>query len=377
MPHNRNLAARAGSWSARHRKTAIGGWLGLVLVAVIAGGGIGLDYQREEDLGSGESGRADQVIAAGFADHASEQVLVQSRLSARVDDQRFQLAIRDVERALARFPYVVNVASPLSSDASLVSRDGRSALVRFDIVGDSKVALDRIGPVLDAVAAVQAARPGFLIEQLGDASASEAVGQAYEDDARRAEFVSLPITLLILVAAFGTFVAAGLPLLLGLTAAMAAIGILGPVSHVLPVAEAISSIVLLVGLAVGVDYSMFYIRRQRDERAAGRTNEEALEIAAATSGRAVLISGLTVMVAMSGMWVVGHPVFESFALGTILVVALAVIGSVTVMPATIATLGDRIDKGRLPLLGRRDRSPEAGLWATVVAGVLERPWLSA
>jgi uncharacterized membrane protein YdfJ with MMPL/SSD domain/RimJ/RimL family protein N-acetyltransferase len=375
MPHKRNLAARAGRWSARHRKTAILGWLALVLAAVAAGGATGLDYQREEDLGSGESGRADQVIAAGFVDHASEQVLVQSQGSVRVQDPRFRDTVDDVERALTRFDYVENVSSPFSTDASLISHDGRSVLVRFDLLGDSKVARDRVGPVLDAMAAVQAAHPGFRVEQLGAASASKAVGQAYEDDARRAEVVSLPITLLILVAAFGTLVAAGLPLLLGLTAALATVGILGPVSHVLPVAEAISSIVLLVGLAVGVDYSMFYIRRQRDERAAGRSNEDALEIAAATSGRAVLISGLTVMVAMSGMWVVGHPVFQSFALGTILVVAVAVLGSVTVVPATIATLGDRIDKGRLPLLGLRARSPESGFWATIVGRVLERPWL--
>jgi uncharacterized membrane protein YdfJ with MMPL/SSD domain/RimJ/RimL family protein N-acetyltransferase len=375
MPHKRNLAARAGRWSARHRKTAILGWLALVLAAVAAGGATGLDYQREEDLGSGESGRADQVIAAGFVDHATEQVLVQSQGSVRVQNPRFRDTVADVEHALTRFEYVENVSSPFSTDASLISRDGRSALVRFDLLGDSKVARDRVGPVLDAMAAVQATHPGFRVEQLGAASASTAVGQAYDDDARRAEVVSLPITLLILVAAFGTLVAAGVPLLLGLTAALATVGILGPVSHVLPVAEAISSIVLLVGLAVGVDYSMFYIRRQRDERAAGHSNEDALEIAAATSGRAVLISGLTVMVAMSGMWVVGHPVFQSFALGTILVVAVAVLGSVTVVPATIATLGDRIDKGRLPLLGRSARSPESGFWARIVGRVLERPWL--
>ena len=103
MPHKPHLAARAGRWSARHRKTAILGWLALVLAAVAAGGATGLDYQREEDLGSGESGRADQVIAAGFVDHASEQVLVQSQGSVRVKDPRFRDTVDDVERALTRF----------------------------------------------------------------------------------------------------------------------------------------------------------------------------------------------------------------------------------------------------------------------------------
>ena len=142
--------------------------------------------------------------------------------------------------------------------------------------------------MLAAIARAQAAHPQFRIEEFGDASARRAISQAFEEDARRAEFLSLPITLLILVAAFGALVAAGIPLLLGLTAVVATVGLLGPVSRVIPLADAVSSVVLLVGLAVGVDYSMFYIRRMRDERAAGRSDSAALAIAAATSGRAVL-----------------------------------------------------------------------------------------
>ena len=340
------------------------------------GGATGVTQQREEDLGSGESGRADQIIAAGFADHASEQVLVQSRGSITFDDPRFKRALDDLEARLVRVPHVANLSSPLAHAANLVSPDRRSSIVQFDVLGDSTTAQERVGPVLAAVAQAQAVHPEFRIEELGDASASRAIWQAFEDDAQRAEFLSLPITLIILVAAFGSLVAAGLPLLLGLTAVVATIGLLGPVSHVIPVAEAITSVVLLVGLAVGVDYSMFYIRRERDERAAGRDNAAALEAAAATSGRAVLISGLTVIVAMSGMFVVGHPVFQSFAVGTILVVAVAVAGSLTVLPATMAALGDRIEKGRLPFARRRDRDPESGIWAAIVGRVLGRPWVA-
>ena len=376
MARQRNLAALAGRWSASHRKTAIAGWLAFVLAAVVLGGAAGIDYQRDEDLGTGESGRADKIIAAGFADHASEQVLVQGRGSVTVDDPRFAAALEDVERRLAGFPFVVGLESPRAHGASLVSRDRRSALIQFDIAGDSQAAGDRIEPVLAAVARSQAAHPEFVIEEFGDASARRAISEAFEDDARQAEFLSLPITLLILVAAFGALVAAGLPLLLGLTAVAASIGLLGPVSQLIPVADAVTSVVLLVGLAVGVDYSMFYIRRMRDERAAGRQSTAALAVAAATSGRAVLISGLTVMVAMSGMFVVGHPVFSSFAIGTIIVVAVAMVGSITVVPATLAVLGDRIDKGRLPLTGRR-RSRESGVWAAIVRAVLRRPWLAA
>ena len=377
MVQQRNLAARAGRWSASHRKAAILGWLAFVIAAVVIGGAAGINYQRDEDLGTGESGRAEKVIAAGFADHAGEQVLVQSRGSATLEDPRFQAALDDVERELAGFPFVTGVEAPRAHGASLVSRDRRSTLVLFDIVGDSKVAGDRIEPVLAAIARAQAAHPQFRIEEFGDASARRAISQAFEEDARRAEFLSLPITLLILVAAFGALVAAGIPLLLGLTAVAATVGLLGPVSHVIPLADAVSSVVLLVGLAVGVDYSMFYIRRMRDERAAGRSNSAALAVAAATSGRAVLISGLTVLVAMSGMFVVAHPVFSSFAIGTMMVVAVAMVGSITVVPATLAALGDRIDKGRLPLTGRRGRTGESGVWAAIIRRVLGRPWLAA
>jgi uncharacterized membrane protein YdfJ with MMPL/SSD domain len=377
MAKQRNIAARAGRWSARHRKLAILGWLTFVLAALVIGSASGTNFQRQEDLGSGESGRADKIIADGFADHAGEQVLVQSRGTVTIDRPAFQAALDDLERRLVDFPYVANVESPRAHGASLVSRDRRSTLVQFDILGDSEVAKERVEPVLAAVARSQAANPGFRIEEFGDASANVAISDAFEQDASRAEFLSLPLTLLILVAAFGALVAAGLPLLLGLTAVMATRGLLGLVSGVIPLADAILSVVLLVGLAVGVDYSMFYIRRMRDERAAGRSSTAALEVAAATSGRAVLISGLTVIVAMSGMFVVGHPVFESFALGTIMVVAVAMVGSITVLPATLAALGDRIDKGRLPFTGRRGRTGESGVWAGIIRRVLRRPWLAA
>ncbi len=142
--------------------------------------------------------------------------------------------------------------------------------------------------------------------------------------------------------------------------------------------ESISSVILLIGLAVGVDHSMFYLRREREERAAGRDEDAALAAAAATSGRAVLISGLTVMVAMAGMYLAGNAVFTSFATGTILVVGVAMLGSVTVLPALMSKLGDRVNKGRVPFLAkRRERSGgESRMWNAILDRVLKRPWVS-
>ena len=196
-------------------------------------------------------------------------------------------------------------------------------------------------------------------------------------DFQKAEVTSLPITLIILAIAFGTLVAAGIPLLLALTAVGATLGLIGPISQISPVSESINSVILLIGLAVGVDYCLFYIRREREERAAGRGPEAALEAAAATSGRAVLISGFTVMVAMGGMYLGGDPDFTSFATGTIVVVAVAMIGSLTVLPAVLSKLGDRIEKGRIPLLGRvKARTAKLNLWSRIVDRVLRRPVVS-
>ena len=136
----------------------------------------------------------------------------------------------------------------------------------------------------------------------------------------------MPITLLILVLAFGALVAAGVPLLLAVTGVAATLGLVGPISHIAPVDQTISNVILLIGLAVGIDYSLFYLKRVREERAAGRVNGAAIEAAAATSGRAVLVSGVTVMIAMGGMYLGGSPTFSSLATGTILVVAVSVSG---------------------------------------------------
>ena len=152
-------------------------------------------------------------------------------------------------------------------------------------------------------------------------------------------------------------------------------GLVALASHVLPMANEVPALVLLVGLAVGVDYSMFYLRREREERAKGRSERAALEAAAATSGRSVLISGLTVMVAMAGMFVTGDKTFASFGVATMMVVAVAMLGSLTVLPALLSRLGDGVDRGRFRR--RRPNGGEGRMWGWIVDRVLRRPALSA
>jgi uncharacterized membrane protein YdfJ with MMPL/SSD domain len=372
-PHG--LAARAAHWSAEHRKLAIFGWLGFVVVAVMAGNAIGKELIHGADRFTGEAGEAEQALYDEGMRPNDEVVIIQSD-SLTVSDPEFEAAIQQTADELSAAQYVENVGSPLDGKGS-VSEDRRTVLIDFAITGDDLEAKDRLGPAEDAIANVTADHPDLLVEQFGNVSANKELDETFQSDLAKAELISFPVTLLILVIAFGSLVAAGVPLLLAISCVMAALALVALPSQLSPVDSNVQSVILLIGLAVGVDYSLFYIRREREERAAGSSPRGALEVAAATSGRAVLISGLTVIVAMAGMFFSGDKTFFSFAEGTILVVALAVVASLTVLPALLAWLGDRIDKGRIPFLARR-RQPagESRFWSPIIESVMRRPWLA-
>ena len=291
-PKRHNLAARMAVWSSRHRKKAFWGWLAFVLVVFMGGNMVGTTNISDVDQFSGESHKAEVALKNAGLRPVKESVFIQSD-KLTVKDPAFQAAVGDVMGRLSKVPYVENVKSPLTGD-SAVSADGRAALVDFEIAGDSTLAADRVDATIAAVAAAKAAHPALDIEQLGDASANKAINGVITDDLAKAGELSIPVTLIILIITFGTLVAAGVPLLIGITAVMAALGLVALPSSILPVDANLPAVVLLIGLAVGVDYSLFYLRREREERAAGRSERSALVAAAATSGRAVLISGVTV-----------------------------------------------------------------------------------
>src|SRR5215217_1083451 len=380
---SRNFAARAGRWSAQHRKKAILGWFAFVIIATVLGGLVGTKTLADEDTGNGESKRGDQIVeAAGFPDQTDETVLVQGRKGLKVGDPKFTAAVDDVVSGLEKTKGVANVESPLEpANSDNVSKDGRSVLVTFELPGDEDKAKEEVAAPLATVAALQKQHPEVTLGEFGDASAEKQIGDAFDKDFQKAETLSLPITLLILLVAFGALVAAGLPLLLGATAVMGTIGLLGPISQLHALEESSSSVVLLVGLAVGVDYCMFYLRREMEERDAGRSWDAALEAAAATSGRAVLISGFTVMAAMAGMFLAGNAVFVSFGIGTILVVAVAMLGSISVLPAMLSFLSRKgwTEKGRVPWVAKRRHKMrgESKVWGAILDRVLKRPLVSA
>ncbi|MGE0067892.1 MAG: MMPL family transporter, partial [Solirubrobacterales bacterium] len=375
MQAKSNIAARAARWSATHRKLAIFGWLAFVVASVVIGGAVGTKSLTDAEAVSGESGRAELALEQARLTPNDEMVLIQSD-HLRDGDPAFDAAVEEATRKLAAVPSVRQLSSPVAAGGQ-VSADGHAALVEFQVPGSEEQAEERVDASLAATAAVQSRNPDVRVEQFGGASAGKALEEVFSDDLAKAETTSLPITLLILLLAFGALVAALVPLLIAFSAVIATVSLLALPSQLVPMDPNVASVVVLVGLAVGVDYSLFYMRREREERRAGRSAGAALQAAAATSGRAVLVSGFTVIAAMSGMLLSGDPTFTSFAVGTMTVVAVAMFASLSVLPAVLSKLGDRVELGRVPFLGRlRERRAGRSLWAGVVERVMRRPVVS-
>jgi uncharacterized membrane protein YdfJ with MMPL/SSD domain len=375
-----NLAARAGRWSAANWKKAFFGWLAFAVAALAIGMLAGHKQMSDSEGAAGEAARAERILEhAGFQAPATESVLIQSR-DQTADEPAFQSAIGGVVQMLSRTANVTNIEDPRvkPGGGGQISTDRRSVLVQFDITGDADEADGKIQPIIDQIAGVQTANPSVRIEEFGLASATHVLDETVNKDFKKAEQLTVPITLIILLFAFGALVAASLPVLLALSAVLASAGLYGLFTHLLSGDfDTTQSVILLIGMAVGVDYSLFYLRREREERHAGRTPREALLRTAATSGQAVLISGATVLIAMAGMFLAGTKIFTSIAIGTMLVVLCAVIGSVTVLAALLSKLGDRVDKGRIPWVGRKKHDAgESKAWGWVLDRVLRRPAVS-
>jgi putative drug exporter of the RND superfamily len=362
------LVERIAGWSVRHRKSVAAGWLALVAIVFVVGNMAGGSSVPSND--PGQSGVAEATLQRlNASPPPAEAVLIQPRdkgLTFRTDAQMRQVTA-EVVSALGRLP-----RSTASGIRSQLSSGGRSALVTFNVTGSNED--QAVLPALKTVAAIQARHPGLLVAEAGDASEDRAVGSVLSQDFRKAEFTSLPITLVLLLIVFGALVAAGIPLLLAGTAVITAISLTSVLGHWLPTGQSTSEVVLIIGMAVGVDYSLFYLRREREERAAGRSTRDALAIAARTSGRAIVVSGLTVMIALAGMFLTGYSVFTGIGLGTIAVVGVSVLGSLTFLPAVLSWLGPRADRGKIPFLGRRrTASKPSRLWAALVGRVVRRP----
>ncbi len=364
----RAVTVRVARWSATHPWRAIGLWLLLVVVAVGAVSVVPMQKMSDEDDRFGESGRAAQLVAdANLGDKPSETVLVTAR-DGSLDRAEATTVAGEVRKAMTALQPVHAVGAPVWSE------DGNAVLLPVELKGTPDDAADNVQQLLDTTAVVQGNHPDLRVEQLGDASIDKGIWKVVGEDLAKAEKLSLPITFGLMLLAFGALIAAGIPVLLAISAVGAAMGFYAPLSYLFPDGGSVANVILLIGMAVGVDYSLFYLKREREERARGRGTVDAVEIAAATSGHSVVVSGIAVIVSMAGLYVAQDVVFSSLATGAILVVAVAVLGSLTVLPAMLAKLGRWVDRPRVPLLWRANRRiGPGGISRRILSPVLNHP----
>ncbi|ORT54884.1 MMPL family transporter [Streptomyces sp. CB03238] len=371
-----SLTVRTARWSARHPWRAIVGWLAFVVLCLVAGGAVGPNSAKTADYRVGEAGRAEAMAAEGQLERRStEQVLISAR-SGTLDERAAEAAARDLTARMTSLPEVAGVAAPLWSG------DGRILMVEVALKGEERDAKDKVDALLAQTAAVQESHPWLLLEETGSPSISRGVDQQRGEDLALSEKITLPVTLVTLLVVFGSVVMALVPLLLALSSIAAAIGLSMVVSHVSPDAGVSTNVILMIGLAVGVDYTLFYLKREREERArgGGRLSTEALvELAAATSGRAVVVSGLAVVASTATLYLASDVIFSSLATGTIVVVLVAVASSLTALPALLAALGKRaertarrrVERGRP---ARRSRSQGGGrIWTALLRPATRHP----
>jgi uncharacterized membrane protein YdfJ with MMPL/SSD domain len=359
------LVGGAARGASRRPKLTILLWLATVVGCLVLGGLSGTRQLSNAASGTGESAAAEtRLHHAGLADPATENIMLTAHSRAQT-----ATAVAALQRRARRLPSVAAVAAPVTRAG------GQSTLVVVSLRGDPNDADKHVAPLERTVAAVRATHSGVTVREFGGGSAGHAIDHAVDNGLHRAELISVPITLLILVLAFGALVAASVPLLLGLTSVAAAVGAGSLVSHLVPMGNSTAPVVVLIGLAVGVDYSLFYIRRERAERRAGAGAQAALRAASTTVGRAIVVAGATVIIGLAGLLFTGFGVFTSMAAGAIVVVAIAVLGSITVLPAVLALLGDRVTRPHPPHVARRRRagSDRGGAWSGLARVVTGHP----
>ncbi|MFD5446816.1 MMPL family transporter [Streptomyces sp. NPDC127100] len=373
----KSFSVRMARWSARHPWRAIAGWLVFVALCLGAGSAVGTNSAKTADYRVGEAGRAEALAAEGHLERRSaEQVLISAR-SGALDRRTAEAAAADLTARMKRLPDVAGVADPL------LSGDRTVLMVEVALKGEERDAKDKVDALVEQTAAVQRDHPGLLLQETGSPSISKGVDQQRGDDLALSEAITLPVTLVTLLVVFGSVTMAGVPLLLALSSIAAAIGLSMAASHLSPDAGVGTNVILMIGLAVGVDYTLFYLKREREERArsGGRLGSAALvELAAATSGRAVVVSGLAVVASTATLYLASDVIFSSLATGTIIVVLVAVASSLTALPALLVKLGQRAERRELrrarggkPARRVRGRGGDGRVWAALLRPAARHP----
>ena len=380
MATKRSTTERLARASSKHPWITLGAWVLTVVVAVMLSGAL---LGQALTTGSGfinepDSKRAEELIQRHLSvpTNAAEVVIVRSE-SATADDPAFEAYVSGLQQRVTDLgPEVVDgTASYLDTpDPSVVSKDGHSALVMVTLAGTVDEMESQVPRFHRAVEG--GGDPTFETQIFGEASAAEEIKALAEADMAKSEGMGMLVALVVLVLVFGAVVAGIIPIVIGMASIMTAMGILGVIGTHFHFSFFVTNMVSMMGLAVGIDYSLFIISRYREERRKGYDKHEAIGRAGATANRAVFFSGTIVVIALVGMFIVPTNVFASLATGAIAVVIVAVLASMTALPAVLALLGDRVDALRIRGRRRGDHARNGGMWAKVARGVMARPVIS-
>jgi RND superfamily putative drug exporter len=381
--------------SARHPWRVVAAWILVLVLAGVAASGLGdaLTYQGTF-TNRPESVRADDLLKhrlrGGQDRPVTETVIVRSD-TATVADPAFRQVVAQTAAALRALPAIVAgvttydeaVAAGAPDAAGLVSADRHTALIPVTLVGKVDDAAKHVDKYKAAVAAQN--RPGFRVLTVGDISVGDEFNRLAESDLVKGEGFGLLAALVVLIVVFGALVAAGVPIVLSLVAIFVAVGLTALVGRAMDLSFFVVNMITMIGLAVGIDYSLFIVSRYREERRRGHEKVDAVAIAGGTASKAVFFSGATVVLALLGMFLLPTVIFRSLGAGAILVVIAAVAVTLTLVPALLGLLGDRIDWPRrrrydaatVAAQARYDHETiHRGFWGRVTRLVMARPVVS-
>ena len=346
--------------------------LGVSIVGAVTGGKLVDSGGFGADLPAGQTSKLiGREIQPQQKATGSFLTLIFSSSTLNVTDPAFQTALEQALVPLGSDARVTGAVTPYSAPAaarpSYISRDQHEALVIVSLKDDRLAAAGYIGSVVAEV------NPGILkMVATGDVLINQAFNKTLEGDLQRAEYLALPITLLMLVLIFASLIAASLPLGVGLLAIVGGVGGTFFLARFTDVSQYALNIITLIGLAVAIDYSLFVVNRFRDELAAGASREDAIAKSMSTAGRAITFSGITVAIGLSAMLFFQGTFLASMGAAGTIVVSIAVLYGLTFLPAMLSVLGPWVDRLRLPFLGRR-KPAGSGAWHSMALWVMKRP----
>jgi len=382
--------------TARRPWRTLGAWVLIIVAMVVLSGSLSNPLTSEDDFTNNpEAVKGADLIEDRLrgSDPLTETVIITSD-STTVDDPAFQQVVADTTAALRNMPDVVasadNYYESLAADVpgaeGLVSEDRLTTIIPVTLAGEYDDVSDYGSLYMDTVEAQGG--QGIDVLTVGDLSGGEIYGEIAEEDLAKAEMFGLPIAIIILVVVFGALVAAGVPLLVALTSIIVSMGISTIIGQIYPLSEIVMNIIVMIGLAVGIDYALFIVERYREERRHGASKHAAIEIAGGTATKAVVFSGMTVVIALAGMFIIPISVFRSLGIGAMIAVVVSVLASMTLIPAMLSLLGDKLDWPRRPKYDQltaeqaaanrfHDDKLHGGFWGRITKTVMARPIISA